>query len=58
MLYLTFIRHLLDYACEVWDNCRIINEERLERIQLDEYNMNIHRVAYIYTNNDYIWIMK
>jgi hypothetical protein len=34
-MYLTFIRPLLEYAGEVWDNCTLADSERLEKIQLD-----------------------
>jgi hypothetical protein len=34
-LYLTFIRPLLEYAGEVWDNCTLADSERLEKIQLE-----------------------
>ena len=31
-IYLTYIRPLLEYACEVWDNCGLINSNKLENI--------------------------
>ena len=34
-IYLTFIRHLLEYACEVWDGCCEREVERLEKVQLE-----------------------
>jgi hypothetical protein len=34
-LYLIFIRPLLEYAGEVWDNCTLADSERLEKIQLE-----------------------
>jgi hypothetical protein len=34
-MYLTFIRPLLEYAGEVWDNCTLADSERLEQIQLE-----------------------
>jgi hypothetical protein len=33
--YLTFIRPVLEYAFEVWDNCGQINSDRLEKVQLE-----------------------
>jgi hypothetical protein len=33
--YLTFIRPVLEYASEVWDNCGQINSDRLEKVQLE-----------------------
>ena len=33
--YLTFIRPVLEYASEVWDNCGQINSDRLENVQLE-----------------------
>ena len=29
--YLTFIRPLLEYSCEVWDNCSQTDNDRLEK---------------------------
>ena len=34
-MYLTFIRPLLEYAGEVWDNCTLADSERLEKNQLE-----------------------
>ena len=34
-MYLTFIRPLLEYAGEVWDNCTLADSERFEKIQLE-----------------------
>ena len=34
-LNLTFIRPVLEYAPEVWDNCGQINSDRLEKVQLE-----------------------
>jgi hypothetical protein len=34
-MYLTFIRPLLEYAGEVWDNCTLADSERLEQNQLE-----------------------
>ena len=34
-IYLTFIRPVLEYASEVWDNCGQINSDRLEKGQLE-----------------------
>ena len=33
--YLTFIRSLLEYSCEVWDNCSQTDNDRLEKLQLE-----------------------
>jgi hypothetical protein len=33
-IYLTFIRPVLEYACEVWDGCYERDIEKLEKIQL------------------------
>ena len=32
-IHLTFIRPVLEYASEVWDNCGQINSDRLEKVQ-------------------------
>ena len=34
-IYLTFIRPLLVYSCEVWDNCSQTDNDRLEKLQLE-----------------------
>ena len=34
-MYLTFIRSVLEYASEVWDNCGQLNSDRLEKVQLE-----------------------
>jgi hypothetical protein len=34
-IYLTFIRPLLEYFCEVWDNCSQTDNCRLEKLQLE-----------------------
>ena len=34
-IYLTFIRPVLEYACEVWDGCFERDIEKLEKIQLE-----------------------
>jgi hypothetical protein len=34
-IYLTFIRPVLEYASEVWDNCGQINSDSLEKVQLE-----------------------
>jgi hypothetical protein len=34
-IYLTFIRPVLEYACEVWDGCDERDIEKFEKIQLE-----------------------
>jgi hypothetical protein len=34
-IYLVFIRPILEYASEVWDNCGQANCNRLEKIQIE-----------------------
>ena len=34
-MYSIFIRSLLEYAGEVWDNCTLADSEQLEKIQLE-----------------------
>ena len=34
-IYLTFVRSVLEYASEVWDNCGQINSDKLEKVQLE-----------------------
>ena len=34
-IYLSFIRSLLEYSCEVWDNCSQTDNNRLEKLRLE-----------------------
>ena len=34
-LYLVYIRPIFEYACEVWDNCRVGNSNTLDQLQLE-----------------------
>ena len=34
-IYLTIIRHVLEYACEVWDGCYERDIDKLEKIRLE-----------------------
>ena len=34
-IYFTFIRPILEYSFEVWDNCGQVNSDRLEKLQLE-----------------------
>lgn len=34
-IYITFIRPLMEYACEVWDGCFEKDAEKLEKVQLE-----------------------
>ena len=34
-LYLVYIRPILEYACEIWDNCGVSYSTKLEKLQLD-----------------------
>ena len=34
-IYFTFIRPILKYSSEVWDNCGQVNSDRLEKLQLE-----------------------
>jgi hypothetical protein len=34
-IYITFIRPILEYSSEVWDNCGQVNSDRLEKLQLE-----------------------
>ena len=34
-IYFTFIRPILEYSSEVWDNCGLVNSDRIEKIQLE-----------------------
>jgi hypothetical protein len=32
-IYFTYIRPLLEYACELWDGCTILDLNKIEQIQ-------------------------
>jgi hypothetical protein len=32
-IYFTYIRPLLEYACELWDGCTILDFKKIEQIQ-------------------------
>ena len=34
-LYLTYIRPIFEYSCEVWDNCGLVCSNKLEKLQLE-----------------------
>jgi hypothetical protein len=34
-VYITFIRPILEYGSEVWDNCGAVNSDRLEKVQTE-----------------------
>ena len=34
-IYITFIRPILEYGSEVWDNCGAVNSDRLEKVQTE-----------------------
>lgn len=34
-LYIVFIRPLMEYACELWDECNVTNSDKLEKLQLE-----------------------
>ena len=34
-LYLVYVRPILEYASEVWDNCGVVNSNKLEHLQLE-----------------------
>jgi hypothetical protein len=34
-IYLVYIRPIFEYACEVWDNCRVGNSNKLDHLQLE-----------------------
>jgi hypothetical protein len=34
-IHLAFIRPLLEYSCEIWDNCSQTDNDRLEKLQLE-----------------------
>ena len=34
-IYMTFIRPLIEYSCEVWDGCAVADDGRLEQLQLE-----------------------
>jgi hypothetical protein len=44
--YLTFIRPLLEYSCEVWENCSQTDNDRLEKLQLEAARIVTGLTAY------------
>jgi hypothetical protein len=32
---MVYIRQIFEYACEIWDNCRVCYSTKLEKLQLD-----------------------
>jgi hypothetical protein len=53
-LYLTFIRPVLEYASEVWDNCGQINSDRLEKVQLEAARIVTGLLSFASINSIYI----
>jgi hypothetical protein len=45
-IYMTFIRPLLEYSCEVWDSCTVANAGRLEQLQLEAARIVTGLTAY------------
>ncbi|PJE78081.1 hypothetical protein CI610_02987 [invertebrate metagenome] len=52
-MYLTYIRPLLEYACEVWDNCGTTNLLLLEKINLEA--ARIVTGLPIFTKKDFLY---
>jgi hypothetical protein len=52
--YLTFIRPVLEYASEVWDNCGQINSDRLEKVQLEAARIVMGLPSFASINSIYI----
>ena len=44
---LTFIRPLLEYSFEVWDNCSQTDNDRLEKLQLEAARIVTGLTAYL-----------
>ena len=45
-IYMTFIRPLLEYSCEVWDSCTVADAGRLEQLQLEAARIVTGLTAY------------
>ena len=43
---MTFIRPLLEYSCEVWDSCTVVDAGRLEQLQLEAARIVTGLTAY------------
>jgi hypothetical protein len=50
-IYLTFIRPLLVYSCEVWDNCSQTDNDRLEKLQLEAA-----RIVTVFSSRDSLYL--
>ena len=53
-IYLTFIRPVLEYSSEVWDNCGQLNSERLEKLQLEAARIVTGLTSYASTQSLYL----
>jgi hypothetical protein len=45
-IYITFIRPILEYGSEVWDNCGAVNSDRLEKVHTEACS-NSNRAYFI-----------
>jgi hypothetical protein len=53
-MYLTFIRPVLEYASEVWDNCGQIKSDRIEKAQLEAASIVTGLTSFASINSIYI----
>ena len=53
-MYITYIRPILEYACEVWDNCNNYNINKLEKVQLDAARIVTGLPIFTKTENLYL----
>jgi hypothetical protein len=44
---MTFIRLLLEYSCVVWDNCTVVDADRLEQLQLEAARIVTGLTSYV-----------
>ena len=52
-LYLIYIRPIFEYASEVWDNCGVVNTNKLEQLQLE--TARIIPGLPIFTKSDFVY---
>ena len=53
-IYMTFIRPILEYSSEVWDNCGQTNSDRLENIQIEAARIVTGLTSYASRNSIYL----
>jgi hypothetical protein len=53
-IYLTFIRPLLEYSCEVCDNCSQTDNDTREKLQLEAARIVSGLTVLLYTKHNFL----